>query len=144
MDKAKLKELREHGKCFISPVGSSMKPLFKSGQCIVEIRPVHGDPAPMDVVLYDAGDVGVLHRFIRMEGDICIILGDNCVTCERVHRDRIVGRMVSFYRGGKWYKVTYMPYIIYSVIWTYLRDVRIFAKRCFGFVKRNVKKITGK
>ena len=106
----------------------------------VRERTLHS-PLPMDVVLYDGGDVGILHRVIRMEGDTCIILGDNCVRYERVARSRLMGRMVSFYRGGKWYKITYPPYLIYSIVWTHTRSIRIFVKRCMGFAKRHLKKL---
>ena len=84
----------------------------------------------------------VLHRIIKVLPDEYVILGDNCVSCERGIKDSdIHGKMVSFVRNGKEHSVTEKRYRAYTALVLFFNPVRVFFKRIWIKFKRLVKKV---
>ena len=75
--------------------GDSMKPMI-SGSCDkVEFTPVVQPLRKWDVCLFVYQGRCVVHRLIRIDGDMLTFRGDNCVSCECVGRDAVIARLSS-------------------------------------------------
>lgn len=72
--------------------GESMLPFFRSGATIL-LRPLQErDIRKYSVVMADAGHAFVVHRIIRVDGDMVTLLGDgNYIGTEQVSREKIYG-----------------------------------------------------
>ena len=76
----------------ITVQGQSMLPFFRSGSTIL-LRPIREeDFRPLTVVMADAGRHFVVHRILRVEGDLVTLLGDgNLVGTETMPREKVYG-----------------------------------------------------
>ena len=146
MGKAQVEELEKHGSYFSVPKGVSMKPMIYNGQGVVEIAALEGEAKRYDVVMYLRRDgVGVIHRVLHVRKDKYIIVGDNCWRIERVPKDAVRGIAVRFFRKGKWYDCTYLPYRIYSHIWAdfyFIRGPLFWLREKYRLLKGKFKKNT--
>lgn len=99
--------------------GGSMRPLIVQGKGYVGIVAVD-EPRIGDILLFEqrraAESVYILHRLVHIDqtGDtpVYVTRGDNCLVCERVLRDDIIGRaeMIYWTRGaGSW-----MPRLLHA------------------------------
>lgn len=131
------------------PQGSSMWPMLRSRQNIVEIRRLEGRAKRYDLVLYVRGEnqQGVLHRVLRVRDDDYIIAGDNCWRKEYVPREQVVGIAVRFYRGNKWHETTEKAYLRYVHFWTntfYIRRPFFWARDKAKTVLRRARGVAGR
>ncbi|MBO4650345.1 MAG: S24/S26 family peptidase [Clostridiales bacterium] len=136
--------LEENGKLTYTNVGVSMMPLLRQGKDLFTIEKNNGQRYKKgDVVLFARGSSRyVLHRIIKVLPDEYVILGDNCVSCERGIKDSdIHGKMVSFVRNGKEHSVTEKRYRAYTALVLFFNPVRVFFKRIWIKFKRLVKKV---
>lgn len=115
--------------------GVSMRPLIWGGRHCVAVAPLRSEPTPGDLLMFRdvRGDleINIVHRLveIRQTGDQCVYItrGDNCLNCECVSRDRIIGRVTEVHRLSgyrPWYviparrfTVDNRAYKIYSRVW---------------------------
>lgn len=82
--------------------GYSMYPMLRPHKDIVTVSRVNGELKKGDVVLYPGSDGKyILHRIMRIKPDVFIIRGDNNYFTEIIKKDKIVGILKEFYRGGK-------------------------------------------
>ncbi|MBR5417398.1 MAG: S24/S26 family peptidase [Clostridiales bacterium] len=136
--------LEENGKLTYTNVGVSMMPLLRQGKDLFTIEKNNGQRYKKgDVVLFARGSSRyVLHRIIKVLPDEYVILGDNCVSCERGIKDSdIHGKMVSFVRNGKEHSVTEKRYRAYTALVLFFNPVRVFFKRIWIKFKRLIKKV---
>ena len=107
--------------------GSSMEPLLRQHQDIIEIRPKGNHRCKKyDVVLYKRGDKYILHRILRVLPDGYIIAGDNNTFLEYDIKDeQIIGIMVRIIRNGKEIRMTDKKYRLYVHIWCDFYPVRM-------------------
>lgn len=82
--------------------GYSMYPMLRPHKDIVTVSRVNGELKKGDVVLYP-GENGkfILHRIMRIKRNDFIIRGDNNFFTEIVPKEKIIGKLKEFYRGGK-------------------------------------------
>ena len=87
--------------------GHSMAPTIRNGE-MVEVAPrTARELRPGDVALYE-GDRGLIaHRVVAIDGDTVRLRGDAARSEDTpVESKRVLGRVVSVQRGGRWTKVT--------------------------------------
>ena len=155
-------EIERNGFGLMMTHGVSMRPLIWGGRHCVTVVPLKDDPAPGDLVMFRElrGDreVEILHRVVevRRTGDGCVYItrGDNCVACEQVSRDRIIGRVTEVHRLSgfrPWYAIPTRrftvddrAYRVYSRVWAATWQVRrvyyIVRFRAYG-VRRRVMRL---
>ncbi len=126
--------------------GYSMYPLLRPHKDIVTVKRVDRQLKKGDVVLYPGSDGKfILHRIMRIKPDVFIIRGDNNYFTEIIKKEKIIGLLKEFYRGGKYincsdnfkYKL-YTFYICHSYWLRYLWKRVI--RRTLGKIKRFIKK----
>ena len=140
MGREQLEELRRHGYYLSVPHGVSMRPMIDDRRGVVEIRVPDREIRRYDVVMYDRGGVGVIHRVLHVRPDHYEIAGDNCRTVEIVPKDDVAGIAVRFMRNGKWHDCTELGYRIYAHVWTDLFFIRRPVFRVRDAVKRRLHK----
>ena len=91
-------KLRKRSRMYLS--GISMEPLFHAGDSVIV------EPAPYyhrgDMIAYIYGSDGILiHRIIEIEDDIVVCKGDNAIRLENVHREDIIGRVITLFRHAQ-------------------------------------------
>ena len=109
--------LEKYGYFASPPKGTSMLPLLREGEDVVEIRPCK-TVRVLDVILYRRanGDL-VLHRVVGKRRDGYVLRGDNQTVNEYGVKDaQIIGKLTAFHRKGK------------------ARDMRSLSLRLYGFV----------
>lgn len=108
--------IQRNGFALSMTYGNSMRPLIWGGRHCVAVAPLTGEPELGDLLLFtstaDGEQRNIVHRLveIREEGDrrIYITRGDNCLDCERVDRDDIIGRVAEVHRTSgfrPWYAI---------------------------------------
>ena len=116
----------ENGFVGTTTYGNSMYPMLRNQRDCVIIKKAEGALRPDDVVLYLYKDRYILHRIIRIDGDICVIRGDNCVKKEYIPKKDIIGVVQSFERNGKSYDCkSSRSYRCYCVLWRVTAPLRI-------------------
>lgn len=116
--------------------GISMRPLIWGGCHCVTVVPLEREPMPGDLLMFRDNRGGfertILHRVVEIKhnGDLPLYItrGDNCLNCETVSPDRIIGRVTEVHRltGYRpWYviparrfTVEDASYRIYSRVWS--------------------------
>ena len=81
--------------------GNSMRPLLKSGVSKVKLSPIDRALRVGDVVLFRCCGRWLLHRIVKIEGEVITIQGDNCYSCEVVRREDVKALMTSVKNGDK-------------------------------------------
>lgn len=135
-------QLQQKGFVLSKTYGKSMRPLIWGGRHCVVVTPLDGEPQKGDLLQFagkaDGKDRTIVHRLvgIRHDGDerLYITRGDNCLGCEYVRRQEIIGRVVEVHRIGgarPWYAipaakfaVTDKAFRIYSRFWMVTWPVR--------------------
>ncbi|MDE6394004.1 MAG: hypothetical protein K2K77_01570 [Duncaniella sp.] len=116
--------------------GSSMRPLIWGGQHCVAVVPVDGEPTVGDLLMFrsatDGAEKNIVHRLVevRQEGDrrVYITRGDNCLGCEQVSRDEIIGRVAEVHRMSgfrPWHAIPSRQFAVTDK--AYRRYVRLWA-----------------
>ena len=123
-----------------------MYPMLRPHKDIVTVARANGELKKGDVVLYPGNDGKfILHRIMKIKNDVFIIRGDNNYFTEVVKKDKVIGILKEFYRGGKYincsdnkkYKL-YTFYICHSYWLRYLWKQVI--RKILGKIKRFIKK----
>ncbi len=135
--------IKENGSCMLQTSGASMRPLFRGkGDAALLVRPDR-DIGKYDVVLYRNESAGkyVLHRVIKVNGDVLVIRGDNTFVKEYVPRADVIAYMTAFNRKGKRREVTDFSYVLYSRFWNFIYPLRFVLRKIrtlLGRIKRKV------
>ena len=122
--------------------GCSMHPMLRQHKDVVTVERVERPFKKGDVVLYPGkNNEFVLHRIMRINGDILIIRGDNNYFTERLNKNQIVGILKEFYRDGKYINCNdnfkYKLYSFYICHSYWLRFLwRKVIRRTLGKIKR--------
>lgn len=80
--------------------GHSMEPTLHDGDRLL-IEPLRDEPAAGDVLLFRMGDLHLLHRLLRREGDRYVMQGDHNTGCEVVRRSDLLARLVEVQHGDR-------------------------------------------
>ncbi len=135
-------ELKKHKYYATNTVGTSMQPLFKTHRDMVIIKSAEDGIKKYDVVLYPHKHGNyILHRVIKIKGDICYIRGDNTFYLERVSVSDIIGVMVAFNRKGKRSDTDKFSYRLYSRIWVFIYPLRYALHGINIFVRKVYRRI---
>lgn len=109
----------KEGKSFTFPVkGTSMRPLFKSGD-IVTIIKVDNNIKKGDIVFYKRDDnTFVLHRIRKIKNNILYIVGDHQTKIEEVKYDNLIGVVINYKKSNKdkIYNMKGVKYNLYKFI----------------------------
>lgn len=126
--------------------GYSMYPMLRPHQDIVTVKRVDGELKKGDVVLYPGSDGNyILHRIMRIKNDVFIIRGDNNYFTEIVKKEKVIGILKEFFRGGKYIDCSnnkkYKLYTFYICHSYWLRFLwKRLIRRTLGKIKRFIKK----
>ena len=134
-------DIENNGYHICKVTGVSMLPLLRQGKDTVFIA--KGLPKKGEVALYEGADgrVCVLHRVIKIKGDIYIFRGDNCVAKEYVPKVKILGVLKRIWRNSKEIEVnSSFGYKCYSLFWKLTAFIRIPFKKVKGKIARTIKK----
>ena len=138
--------LHELGYAIVPTEGTSMRPLLKEGNTLVELRAKDENPLKKgDVVLYRKNDgTLVLHRIIKAESDdIFTVLGDHQFkNAEQVNKEQIIAVAQGFFINGRFVDEKTRWYRIYKKVWISSLTLRRFCLaflRLSGIEKRNKK-----
>lgn len=134
------KTIQQNGFALSKTSGNSMRPLIWGDQHCVAVAPLDGEPKVGDLLLFQLpiGERNVVHRLvdIRQNGDhrLYITRGDNCLVCENVRREEIIGRVAEVHRisrfrpwhiiPAKQFAVTDRAYLRYLHFWTAIWPIR--------------------
>ncbi len=129
--------LAENGFYISTPSGRSMRPMLRGERDNILVEPCEGRLCRLDVVLYERGDgTHVLHRIVRVRERDYLIRGDNCDYTERgITDERILGRLVGFWRGEKYIPCTSRAYRLYARLWCFLYPLRFLRLRAFRLLR---------
>lgn len=105
--------------------GVSMQPLLFEGKTRVLVIRANLPLGENDLALFRRknGQI-VLHRIIRVDGDIYYIRGDNCIELEKVAGEDILGVVMEIHRKGKIFPVTNRWYLLYVHVWNVIYPMR--------------------
>ena len=97
--------IEKNGEIMISTRGISMYPMLRSKRDVSVIRAVDRPFRVNDVPVYRSNSgKPTMHRIIAIKNGRYIIRGDNLLVKEtNVTDEKIIGRLVAFYREGKYY-----------------------------------------
>lgn len=144
MDSADLRQLfLKDGFILPKTSGKSMRPLVWGEQHRVVVVPLKGKPEIGDILMFSQSLPGrkeknVIHRLVEIRDvdgkPVYITRGDNCLGCESVSRDEIIGRVeeihrISGYRpwhiiAKRQFSVADPSYLRYVRFWTGIWRVR--------------------
>lgn len=136
--------LKDKGFFVTTTSGVSMLPLFSDRRDRVVIKPAADRLKKYDVPLYRRGESLVLHRVIKVREKDYVIRGDNCIECEIVKDEQIVGVLCEFYRKDKHYTVNDFGYRLYSRLWALISPALIALKKARLLLSRIYRKIIKK
>lgn len=115
-------QLEREGQILTVLHGTSMWPMIRMRRDPVLIRPLtavrpDGQARRGDVVAYRLADRYVVHRVLRVCSDHYILRGDNCLGCERVPHDAVIGILTHWWRNGREHTTTDLSYRLYLALW---------------------------
>ncbi len=121
--------------------GYSMYPMLRPHKDVVTVSKVNGKLKKGDVVLYPGNDGKfILHRIMRIKPDVFIIRGDNNYFTEIIKKDKIIGLLKEFYRGGKYINCeTNIKYKLYTFYICHSYYLRYFWKKILFSILCKVK-----
>ena len=152
---AKIEDVLEEQKFFAgSTCGVSMYPMLRHRRDTIVIKPVEGRLSKFDVPLYKDNGRYVLHRVIKVLPDAYIIRGDNLISKEYVTDDKIIGKLVEFYRNpkdvskikakdAKPVNMDGFKYKLYVRAMHYSFPIRFSYRKCRNFLGKIKRKIKG-
>ena len=136
------KEIEERGSFASVTKGVSLRPLFKTHRDMIVISRIEKPLKKYDVILYRGpGDEYILHRILKIKGDILIVRGDNNYFKEYVPKENVIGVLTAFNRKGRSGSPCSLSFKIYSRLWRYIYPLRyLFAKtkRLLSGIKRKL------
>lgn len=131
-----------------------MRPLIWGGQHYVAVAPLTDEPKIGDILMFRQGDNDasklIVHRLVGIYTEQgatrYLTRGDNCLSCEYVNCDAIIGRVVEIHRLSgfrPWFIVPFKSFSVdnryykaYSNIWSRIWPLRRLLYRCRGYVRR--------
>lgn len=146
--------LQQRGFTIPRTSGSSMRPLIWGENHCVVVIPLEAEPRVGDIIMFiqrqGAKEISVVHRVVRIEGAaadrVYITRGDNCLQCETVRSDEVVGRVAEVHRLSgyrPWHAIPFRKFgvddrcfILYTRLWSALWPVRrlYYIGRAYGRV----------
>ena len=136
------KEIEERGSFASVTKGVSMRPLFKTHRDMIVISRIEKPLKKYDVILYRGpGDEYILHRILKIKGDILIVRGDNNYFKEYVPKGNVIGVLTAFNRKGRSGSPCSLSFKIYSRLWRYIYPLRylfVKTKRLLSGIKRKL------
>lgn len=140
------KELDKKGSVIWKCNGISMLPFIKPEKDLVILESIKSEPKPYDVVMYKSDSVNkyVLHRLLYVDGNTYVILGDNCITLEYVHKEKVIAVMTGIIRDGKKIDIDTLWYKLYMQLWIKPWKLRIITIKNKHKIKSVLKKIKKK
>ena len=127
--------------------GTSMEPLLhdkgKKNATHVLVNPLTEELSVGDMPLVQLSDeTYMIHRIIGVEpGPVYITRGDNCIGCERVAPEQILGIVTEIYEGNKKICVTDKRYLRYVKRRIRNYPIRMKWVKIRGFVSKVKRKI---
>lgn len=115
--------------------GVSMRPLIWQNGHYAVIKRLEGKPEIGAILAFEhirrEATAYIVHRLIAIEDidgtEIYVMRGDNCLNCERIREEDIIGEVAEIYRIGGWRPWHALPkshfttsdksYLLYSKIW---------------------------
>ncbi len=144
-------QIKRNGFALSKTYGTSMRPLIWGGEHYVAVVPLESEPTVGDLLMFQSplGDCSVIHRLVEIKEDvgqrIYITRGDNCLGCETVRREDIIGRVAEIHRisgfrpwhaiPARKFTVTDAAYLRYSHIWRAIWPVR----RCYYLLRAHAR-----
>ncbi len=136
------RELAEKGSFASVTKGVSMRPLFRTRRDMIVVSPVERQLKKYDIVLYRGnGGEYILHRIIKVKGELLVIRGDNTYFKEYVPRDRIIGILTAYNRKGKSGTPDSFSFKVYSCLWHYIYPLRYLFANSRALAARIYRKI---
>jgi len=129
--------LENGGEFRLYPRGTSMLPLLREGKDSVGLVKPAKDLKKNDIVFYlrDDGHY-VLHRIVKVKGDLYTLCGDNQVMLEEgIRSEQIIGVVERVFRGDKEISGKNFGYRIYLLFWK-----SFFIRKVFFKLRRILKK----
>ena len=135
-------QLEQGGRAELTVTGSSMHPLYHNHRDKV-ILTTRTAKKP-DVILYrrDNGAY-ILHRIVRVKGDMFIVTGDNQWQLENVRPDQVLAVVDGWYHKGKYHTLNELWYKLYVCFWVGLLPLRrpiLALRRRLGKLVRKIKR----
>lgn len=93
--------------------GISMLPLLDEQNDLVKLKKVDSLLEIDDMALFKRGDKLVLHRIIDVKDDYYEIVGDNQTVIENVSFENVIGKVVGYYKKGRYVSLDSDEYKIY-------------------------------
>ena len=121
--------------------GVSMLPMLRQNRDVVVIERPQGRLKKRDVALYRRGKNYVLHRVIRVCDGGYLTRGDNTYALETVPEEDVLGVLTKFKRDGREISVHSTAYRCYARVWCGTYPLRLFLKKCRGFLRRAARKL---
>ncbi len=106
------------------PKGNSMLPFIRGERDSVVLAK-DDEFSPLDIVLAKVGNTFVIHRIIKIEGDIFTLMGDgNICGTERCRRADIIAKAIRIIKGKKKIDCTGESHRRKALLWKRLIRVR--------------------
>ncbi len=136
-------ELNGEGKTAYTTIGDSMRPLFKTHRDVVVLEKANGDFKKYDIVLYPSILDGkyLLHRIVKIKGDMLYIRGDNTYSIELVPKKYVIAKLTSYVRKGKEGSLDSFSYKLYCRLWTLIYPIRFVIFKVKRIIKALVRKL---
>ena len=86
--------IEKNGVYLSAPQGDSMKPFIRGDRDVVAMKRIERPLKKYDVILYEKEDGrSVIHRILKIEGDLLFVRGDNTFYRENVKREDVLAVM---------------------------------------------------
>ena len=137
------KALEAGGIISINPKGMSMFPFVKDTDTVIIKRPTETIKKYDCILFFERENVYVLHRVVKLKGDVVITAGDNNLHDDApINVKGVVGVLDGVYRNGKYINMYYVkaPLSVRLSCFYPFKVIRIyfyrFISRVKGFFKR--------
>lgn len=120
--------LIKYKKCIFPIKGVSMLPMLEQDKDTVVVVPCEKQLQKYDLVLCKYREKYILHRIIAVKDGYYLLCGDNCITTEKVKKDRVLGVAEGFFKDGKYISCSDEAYLKYA------------KKRCRSKWRRSLKR----
>lgn len=134
--------LNEDGVLVYTCKGMSMYPLLRQNKDLLVIHKPDRELKKYDIVLFKSADRYVLHRIIKIEGDMITTAGDHNTFKDRsIHKDQILGILTSIVRDGKEMELQDPKLRVYGHLAVDLFVPKVFVLHTKAFGGRIIRKL---
>lgn len=102
--------LNEQGFIITKVKGISMLPLLDENKDLIKLEKVNGLLDVYDMALFKRGDKLVLHRILEIRDGYYNICGDNQISMEKVPYENVIGKVVGYFKSGRYVSLTDIEY----------------------------------